>query len=98
PQCTHPCPTRRSSDLVSAQGARIGRVGRHLQRRLGQTGAHQSEPQQCLHGGVRADAHQIHCFSQPGPTRSAGVLGGDRLQVIQRDRKSTRLNSSHVSI
>src|SRR5699024_12672252 len=94
-QCAHsqalrPSPTRRSSDL--GRGEECGGL------EPAGTGA-----AVLFGGGQSGEAEARELVPQHGvgsPVRIAGVVagGGVRRQHLVQDRKSTRLNSSHVSI
>src|SRR5437868_9451980 len=77
-------PTRRSSDLVDH------RLGDAL---VGAPAKHRLQPRRAV-DHRRGEDHRVE-----GALGGAIVeLGQDRAQVGEEDRKSTRLNSSHVSI
>src|SRR5699024_12757028 len=79
----HSFPTRRSSDLGNRQPARIRRAKRSHRRRPGRP-AHSASVRRMHDGFPLRDPSGMHLES--------GACGENR-----RDRKSTRLNSSHVS-
>src|SRR5690606_40251305 len=89
----HPSPTRRSSDLLHTERRHLG-----LRADVGDvdgeaylgdvTGAAERDPVRVLDRGRLPLAL--------GPR--AGVVAQQRLGLDRRDRKSTRLNSSHVKI
>src|SRR5207249_11495479 len=91
-----PFPTRRSSDLVVVPDRRPGltepadgplpvlRGRRDRQVPLAQAGGHPE------HGRGGEDHAVVHALEE--------LTRGEREPDAQRDRKSTRLNSSHVSI
>src|SRR5699024_12550622 len=83
-----PFPTRRSSDLhLGHLGGGIDRAAEDAGQILGQHIAHGGVLGGVV-GGVKGEAHG-----------RGGVGGPVLLQLpLQGDRKSTRLNSSHVSI
>src|SRR5207249_11148045 len=89
----HSFPTRRSSDLKGAHGGAFGRGEEaaidpaHDEKEEGGHRPHVLERQQAL-APARALA---------GRTRG-GIAPGHVLDGAAEDRKSTRLNSSHVSI
>src|SRR5699024_11925223 len=93
----HSFPTRRSSDLTVIRQGRgrgheeSGESGRSQQRRLlpgGQTDS----------GGPRGGPETEPCRRGAGTTAvELGGIGGVLRGDAEQDRKSTRLNSSHVS-
>src|SRR5699024_12567289 len=90
----HSFPTRRSSDLGGVddraqahQGVRGAAQGAVLTRGVGDGGSPLLWGQ--VLGGPAGDGE----LRMPG-----GVPAGDPVAVLESDRKSTRLNSSHVSI
>src|SRR5690606_40053086 len=93
----HSCPTRRSSDPVLAGKGNNGADGRSAARRLRRRGvrvqvieAH-AAPYQLPPADLVIDAAYGTGFR--GAYRAPLAVGGGQL-----DRKSTRLNSSHVKI
>src|SRR5690606_40363099 len=95
---SHPCPTRRSSDLAPGQAARCQDVEKRFPTAL-RGGAHfaplwNAQPAATILTGD--DAHGQTWISRavrrfPGTSHQA-----DHARPL--DRKSTRLNSSHVKI
>src|SRR5438874_8275009 len=49
-------------------------------------------------GEARVDAHRGRPAGHAGPAHSQGAFGGTDTWLGNQDRKSTRLNSSHVEI
>src|SRR5207249_11382348 len=84
----HPFTTRRSSDLD--KGERHQRIVEFLVRR---------DPERITRDGVRYGAGEEHVIREDG---ARGEGAAHRITCSSpapyRDRKSTRLNSSHVSI
>src|SRR5690606_39793378 len=80
------CPTRRSSDLVHQQEDRQKEEEKHIGRE-DHVGAPGSVTNDHTNGHLRVIAHVLHRVAR------VEVTG-----VYQQDRKSTRLNSSHVKI
>src|SRR5207249_9877415 len=86
-------PTRRSSDLSAwaatrCKGSYYGALYRRLKARRG--------PKRAIVAVAHAMLHAIwHMLSRTTPHRD---LGDQYFDQLNRDRKSTRLNSSHVSI
>src|SRR5690606_41909728 len=78
-----PVPTRRSSDLPHPEARRVGASRRAARRGL------ETAP------GARGAEGRGHRPDPPAVARAAGCAGGG---ARSRDRKSTRLNSSHVKI
>src|SRR5207249_9882309 len=93
---THSFPTRRSSDLGCGEED-PGEASQLLHQRLhGESG----DLLRVLAGGDRlAAAEQAHVALQVPVLVEEGPLGEEPLDgELELDRKSTRLNSSHVSI
>src|SRR5690606_7876936 len=99
---------RRERRVVDGLGAPDPLVGRQV-RRLPQVEVETAEQRLVLAGGVRGDLVVAAPRGRGELCRRRGrrvtgevleghVAGRDRDQQRQRDRKSTRLNSSHVKI
>src|SRR5207249_7664093 len=94
--CFEPCrdpltrptfPTRRSSDLASLVHHRRAVGRRHLRRTVARSVVHHDGP---VPGGQRAE--------HSGQGGGLVEAGQHHIDQFHTDRKSTRLNSSHVSI
>src|SRR5699024_12020277 len=86
-QDQHSFPTRRSSDLTKAVHDQWGLARRAQYAHI-----------QSLRDGIATIEHRLG--QELGSTGCGGMPGGyrTRQQWFAKDRKSTRLNSSHVSI
>src|SRR5205814_10579161 len=90
-----PFPTRRSSDLIRGGIVHLV-VVEH--RRSGLAAEGMDLPVEHRRGEPSAPARHGRF---PGPAIRGGVIGLDHVVVlvgVERDRKSTRLNSSHLGI
>src|SRR5207253_7153387 len=98
PQELPPFPTRRSSDLAERSGEGWEIQGRQIEGRPGQERTVEGRPVQerSVQGRPGKGPARRPADAAVGPERRParpGAAGPDR-----RDRKSTRLNSSHVAI
>src|SRR5690606_40077440 len=82
PRDLHSFPTRRSSDLTVA----VGDGGE-------QVGGQRVEP-----AGPKVPLVEQHRLGTRRGARPEGAVGGEATALAPVDRKSTRLNSSHVKI
>src|SRR5207249_12202998 len=94
-RCIHPFPTRRSSDLVERYSLMIKQMGPlPIVTRLGKNGP--------ILAVVNARGFlfwsSTQTYLQVIETTAAGSSIIEMMMVLSPDRKSTRLNSSHVSI
>src|SRR5205807_10386174 len=94
PRDLHPFPTRRSSDLPSHEIARIPAIGRHEVIYLG--ALDQDEPRRG-DGSGNPNA-ELGLLASERPTSKPADSGIEQAHLLERDRKSTRLNSSHLVI
>src|SRR5699024_11346343 len=85
-------PTRRSSDLVSGSSTRFACLPQPCQPRLSLSAV------TMLTTLLRSLKNQQNLCHQPSLSSHPRPLSALRLPSRSRDRKSTRLNSSHVSI
>src|SRR5207249_11952966 len=94
----HPFPTRRSSDL--ATGTRTGDdVGKTVPGHV--AGSHADAAREVLVEGEEGTQGPAVLAAEDADARAAAGVGADddvSVTVAVQDRKSTRLNSSHVSI
>src|SRR5690606_40355612 len=96
PPRLHPFPTRRSSDLDHLRLGTVGDGWRGGEGRAVLRGRRDPRPSRwALLAARRARARDGLRADPLGQGRGAG---GADLTVVDRDRKSTRLNSSHVKI
>src|SRR5207249_9827538 len=88
----HSFPTRRSSDLARGRGVVDPRVRVHVLRPVGRVEAEE--------GQLRALAAEplVHVVPHERAAEREGIVGDHAPPFLLKDRKSTRLNSSHVSI
>src|SRR5690606_41003500 len=90
----HPFPTRRSSDLIrtTATRAGAGRRTHHVEAQGANHDRNDQAPSHFLQKVTGAfDAHDV------GASRKTGCQA-TTFRILNQDRKSTRLNSSHVKI
>src|SRR5207249_12057915 len=94
PPHPHSFPTRRSSDLLAAQYPVVAKLleYRTMQKALTSYGANMVEFINPTTGRLHADFRQI------GAPTGRFACTNPNIQQVPQDRKSTRLNSSHVSI
>src|SRR5690606_41819582 len=91
---THPCPTRRSSDLT--KGATRIIAGQVINTLTDQLGYQQPAPHFLQHG-IQIVLGTSQTRTQQEVVRATGIPCGRHAQLATGvDRKSTRLNSSHV--
>src|SRR5438034_8667559 len=92
--------SRTTSDALPAQGDRTRRR-RRVDRLAGAGRNHGGPPARRprLHRAQRArEAHARHAVGRSQPALPGGALQPGAARADQRDRKSTRLNSSHTVI
>src|SRR5690606_41805930 len=98
PRGPQPFPTRRSSDLEPFD---LGEVSFHLGWTFHRAGANRSQQPRSvmtviyMDRDMRLKAPENHMQQQDWEKWCAGAVPGE---IIDTDRKSTRLNSSHVKI
>src|SRR5690606_41229666 len=93
--CLHPFPTRRSSDLLEIPAGAVEDAARRKQYLIDVTSEacstfRQLRVDRCIPAGIQA--RELELLS------AALLLGDDHQLSVSPDRKSTRLNSSHVKI
>src|SRR5256885_16989201 len=59
---------------------------------------HDALPISCRTGGGRQGGHRRRALARRGPDAAAGVVPQASCPAVRVDRKSTRLNSSHLVI
>src|SRR5207253_8039481 len=98
PSHQHPSPTRRSSDLgKSADPEHAYKTMRLIRRIVGEMiGAGAARKVRILYGGS-VNAANVQSYVEL-PYCDGCLVGGASLDASELDRKSTRLNSSHVAI
>src|SRR5690606_41793095 len=91
-------PTRRSSDLDTPNGPRFTRNGNFSRQADGTITTADGMPVRGVDGPLRIDSSEPLTIEDDGTVR-AGLQHVGRVAVVDfEDRKSTRLNSSHVKI
>src|SRR5690606_41242655 len=89
----HSFPTRRSSDLIGGSAA-AWNIGIMMLSTLAVSAL--TKPP--APGGGSADGTDGHWYQLTGTSNQANLWGVIPFVIGQQDRKSTRLNSSHVKI
>src|SRR5690606_41495959 len=97
PRHLHSFPTRRSSDLGEFRGPRLALIQPRLQIRLSQSHARRAAIHGATNRRTMALAPGRHAEKMAKGVQ-AHISTPDLPQRIAADRKSTRLNSSHVKI